>query len=121
MFKLTKQFRFEAAHRLPNHDGVCQRLHGHSWVGEIVVEGDGLVPEGPKVGMLIDYHDLSGAIDPIVEQFLDHHYLNETLPLANPTSEEIARWVYEQVKPKLPSLSSVIIRETCTASCIYRP
>lgn len=119
MFQLAKQFTFEAAHRLPNHDGLCRRLHGHSWVGHLIVRGNELEQVGAKQGMLIDFHDLSAVIDPIVEQYLDHHYLNETLPLDSPTSEEIARWVYQQVKPKLPCLHAVVINETCTSSCEY--
>lgn len=120
MFRLEKQFRFEAAHRLPHHDGKCARLHGHSWVGRLVVEGQALHGAGPKVGMLVDYSDLSAAIAPVVEEFLDHHYLNETLGMESPTSELIAEWVFNRLKPQLPDLKAVVIEETCTARCEYR-
>ena len=116
---LTKQFRFEAAHQLPNHDGKCQRLHGHSWVGEVTVKGDALYTEGPKTGMLIDFGDLKAAITPLVENNLDHHYLNDSTGLKSPTSEEIARWIYDQLEPVLPGLNSVTIEETCTSRCVY--
>lgn len=119
-FQLEKLFRFEAAHQLPNHDGKCARLHGHSWVGRVVVSGLNLATSGPKAGMLIDYGDLSAAIKPIVEEYLDHHHLNESLNLANPTSEEIARWIYRKLKPVLGGiLYSVQIDETCSSRAEY--
>lgn len=121
MYRLEKEFRFEAAHHLPLHDGKCQRRHGHSWLGTLVVEGNDLVSGGPKSGMLIDYGNLSAVISPLVEEYLDHWDLNETTGLANPTSEALAKWVYDKVKPKLPLLAAVIIQETCTARCEYRP
>lgn len=121
MFTLTKSFRFEAAHHLPNHDGKCRRKHGHSWTGSVVVDGDTLFTDGPKAGMLIDYYDLSVAVNPIVEEYLDHHDLNQTLDLKNPTSELIAKWLFDKLKPRLPMLVAVIINETCTSACEYRP
>ena len=120
MFRLEKEFRFEAAHQLPNHDGKCRRLHGHSWVGRIIVEGPDLHVEGAKAGMLIDYGDLSAMVKPLVEKSLDHYHLNESTGLNNPTSEELARWVYNQLKPDLPLLTAVQIDETCTSRAEYR-
>lgn len=117
---LGKQFTFEAAHRLPEHDGKCQRLHGHSWVGWVEVQSSSLVTEGPKSGMVMDYSDLSAFVAPLVENYLDHHYLNETLNLPAPTSEAVARWVFEYLRPLLgPMLFTVVIEETCTARCRY--
>lgn len=121
MFTITKQFTFEAAHKLPHHDGKCARLHGHSWVGELVLEGEDLNTHGPKQGMLADFGDVKKAAATLLEDQLDHHYLNETTGLENPTSEEIARWIYNQLKPSIPQLVEVVIRETCTAKCVYRP
>lgn len=121
MYRLKKQFKFEASHQLHEHDGKCQRLHGHSWVGYLILEGPTLVQDGPKQGMLIDYGDISAAIKPIVERHLDHWHLNESTGLANPTSEELARWVYNLVKPSLPMLKAVVIEETCTSAAEYRP
>ena len=121
MFTLTKEFKFEAAHRLPHHDGKCQRLHGHSWVGELILQGVPLVQDGPKRGMLADFGDVKAAVEPLLESALDHHYLNDTTGLENPTSEELARWVFEKLRGKLPLLVGVKIKETCTSSCIYRP
>ena len=124
MYRLRKQFKFEASHQLPHHDGKCQRLHGHSWVGYVVVEGDDLVAEGscdPQSGMLIDYGRISEVVKPLVEQFLDHHHLNETTGLESPTSERLAWWIYQQLKPQLPQLISIVVEETCTSSAEYRP
>ena len=119
MFTLTKEFKFEASHQLPNHDGKCQRLHGHSWVGRVVLKGSKLAEDGPKQGMLIDFGDVSKVIKPTVDDFLDHHHLNDTLNLKNPTSEEVARLLYQIWKPLLPMLYAVEINETCTSSCCY--
>ena len=118
-FTLTKEFKFEAAHVLLGHDGKCARLHGHSWVGEVVLEGDKLVQDGPKAGMLADFGDVSAALEPLVDDYLDHHFLNETLATDRPTSEFVAEWVYNRLRGKLPGLSAVVIRETCTSSCRY--
>lgn len=119
MWTITKEFRFEAAHKLPQHDGKCQRLHGHSFVMRVTLKGPHLRHAGPKVGMLSDFGDISAVVKPLVETQLDHHYLNETVPLENPTSEELARWVFYTVKPQLPLLHSVEIDETCTSSCCF--
>jgi 6-pyruvoyltetrahydropterin/6-carboxytetrahydropterin synthase len=118
-FKLSKSFSFEASHQLIHHDGKCARLHGHSWKGELIVEGSTLVADGAKENMLIDYGDLSAVIKPIVEKYLDHHHLNNTLQTEMPTSEFIAKWIYKMVKPQLPLLVAVIIQETCTSRCEY--
>lgn len=121
MWTLEKEFRFEASHVLPHHDGKCARLHGHSWKGRLICEGETLHQSGPKAGMLVDYHDMTSVIKPLVEEYLDHYHLNESLALENPTSEEVARWIYDQVKPQLPSLVAVVVEETCTSRCTYSP
>lgn len=121
MFRLEKTFCFEASHQLLNHDGKCQRLHGHSWTGALIVEGSDLIQSGPKGGMLIDFVDLSAVIKPLVETCLDHWHLNDSTGLENPTSEELARWIYNKVSPLLPLLVAVRIEETCTSACEYRP
>ena len=119
MWRLEKSFLFEAAHNLPLHDGKCQRLHGHSWRGKLICEDYELCTQGPKSGMMIDFGDLSAIVRPLLEDYLDHHYLNETTLLANPTSEELARWIFMRLKPDLPSLVAVRIEETCTSAAEY--
>lgn len=120
MFTLRKKFKFEAAHQLPNHDGKCANLHGHSWIGWVEVSGSEIAQEGPKEGMLMDYSDIKATLEPLVEEFLDHHHLNETLPLDAPTSEAVARWMYDKLEKNLGhALVAVEIEETCTSSCRY--
>lgn len=85
------------------------------------MEGDSLEVEGERAGMLMDYGEISKAVAILVETRLDHHHLNTSTGLDNPTSEELARYVYDQIKHKLPLLKAVEIRETCTSACIYRP
>lgn len=120
LWTITKEFTFEAAHKLPKHDGKCARLHGHSWKGRVIVKGEVLHNEGPKTGMVMDFGDVKRLVAPLLDGFLDHHHLNETLNLDNPTSEEVARWLYMRLKPSLPSLLAVEIDETCTSSCRYQ-
>lgn len=120
MFTLRKKFTFEAAHFLPHHDGKCQRMHGHSFVGWIEVSGESLATEGPKAGMVVDFADLSAATKPMLDDCLDHRCLNETLGLESPTSEAIARWVFERLAADGVRVDAVTIEETCTSVCTYR-
>jgi 6-pyruvoyltetrahydropterin/6-carboxytetrahydropterin synthase len=115
--ELRKTFQFEAAHLLPQlpPDHKCRRLHGHSFQVEIAVAG----PCDPDKGWLIDYADIQGAFRPLWEQ-LDHRYLNEIPGLENPTSENIAAWIWTRLQPRLPQLVEVAVAETCTARCLYR-
>jgi len=114
--RLTKTFGFEAAHDLPTFPPghKCRRLHGHSFRFDLVVAGE---VESEK-GYLIDYGEIKAAAEPIMQQ-LDHHYLNEVPDLANPTSENLAKWLWDRLKPILPNLVSVIVHETCTSACEY--
>lgn len=120
---ITKKFRFESAHYLPEmpEGHKCRRLHGHSFQMEVNVMGD----IHPKTGLLMDFGDIKALVKPYV-QMLDHWCINEvgerekiTL-LQNPTSENLAQWFFETLEPQLPGLYSVIIHETCTTRCEYR-
>lgn len=115
--EIFKEFSFEAAHRLPNvpQEHKCARLHGHSFHVRITVSGE----PGPESGWVMDFADVKAAIKPIEEQ-LDHRYLNDIDGLENPTSEMIAQWIWRAIRPSLPLLSSVEVRETCTTGCVYR-
>lgn len=121
-FTLSKQFRFEASHQLIHHDGKCQRLHGHSWRGYLTVAGHYLAGQGPKENMLMDYADI-GAVAKEIEAVLDHYHLNEVLRTDMPTSEFIARWIYQTFQNRFDVngcwLDSVTIEETCTSRCAY--
>ena len=117
LVELIREYRFEAAHRLPNvpPGHKCARLHGHSFKFEIAVRG----PVDPHTGWLIDFGVMDDLLRPLLDR-LDHHYLNEVEGLENPTSEILARWLWERVVPSLPGLSSVTLHETCDARCVYR-
>ena len=115
--ELRKTFQFEAAHHLPHLPEAhkCRRLHGHSFKVEIAVAGEC----DPRLGWLMDYAEIAEAFKPLWEQ-LDHRYLNEVVGLENPTSENIAFWIWGRLKPELPLLAEVAVAETCTARCVYR-
>ncbi len=112
-----KEFTFEAAHRLPNvaPGHKCARLHGHSFRVEVHVEG----VVGAESGWVLDFADIDRAFAPLHDQ-LDHRYLNEIDGLDNPTSERVAEWIWARLEGTLPGLSSVVVRETCTAGVEFR-
>lgn len=114
--EIFKEFSFEAAHRLPNvpPGHKCERLHGHSF--RVILYVSGTVDE--SVGWILDFADIKAAFAPILKR-LDHYYLNEVEGLENPTSENIARWIWMETRPRLPQLSKVVLYETCTAGCSY--
>lgn len=113
---IFKVFTVEAAHRLPHvPDGhKCARLHGHSFRIELHLSG----PIDPRAGWVMDFADVKAAFKPIYDR-LDHHYLNDIPGLDNPTSEQLATWIWDQAKPVLPMLSAVVVHETCTSGCRY--
>lgn len=114
--EIYKEFSIEAAHRLPHvpEGHKCGRLHGHSFQVAIHVSG----PVDSHTGWVMDFADIKAAFRPVWEQ-LDHHYLNDIPGLENPTSENLARWIWQQLKPGLPALSKVTVKETCTSGCVY--
>jgi 6-pyruvoyltetrahydropterin/6-carboxytetrahydropterin synthase len=114
---IFKSFTLEAAHRLPNvpEGHKCARLHGHSFRVELHVSGE----LDPHTGWVMDFADLKAIFQPLYRR-LDHHYLNEIEGLENPTSERLAVWIWERLKPDLPGLSEVVVHETCTAGSRYR-
>ena len=75
-------------------------------------------PVGAETGWVQDFAEIKDAFEPLY-RVLDHNYLNEVPGLENPTSEEIARWIWERLQPVLPGLSKVVVRETCTSGCVY--
>ncbi len=114
--EIFKEFTFEAAHRLPNlpPEHKCSRLHGHSFRVRVFVEG----PVDERTGWVMDFGDIKALCKPVIDE-LDHRYLNEIPGLENPTSERIALWLWNRIRPRLPRLSAIEVRETCTAGCRY--
>ncbi len=97
LFELTVRAEFEAAHRIDGYNGKCQRLHGHNWSVEAVVEGREL----DELGMLIDFKILKAELNKVLDE-LDHRYLNElplfsekNSPKKNPTAENLAQYIFE--------------------------
>ena len=114
--RLVHEFRFEAAHLLPKvpPGHKCQRLHGHSFKIELAVSG----PVNPETGWFIDFGQIYEVWQPLW-QVLDHNYLNDIEGLENPTSELLAKWIWDQLRPALPSLRRVTLYETSDARCEY--
>ncbi len=117
ILELFKEFTFEAAHRLPlvPEGHKCGRLHGHSFKIILYIQGK----VDPHLGWIKDFAEIKQIFKPIYEQ-LDHHYLNEITGLENPTSENLAMWIWQRLKPLLPELSKICIKETCTSGCEYQ-
>jgi len=115
--EVFKIFSFDAAHQLPNAppQHKCRQLHGHSYRVEIHVQG----PPDPETGWVIDFGDIAKAFQPLLEQ-MDHHNLNQIDDLENPTSENIARWIWRQLKRELPGLSKIVVQENPTCGCVYQ-
>lgn len=123
LYRLSKKFRFEASHQLMNHDGICARLHGHSYNGEIVVQGLNLNETGPQGNMLVDFSELKNICTKI-EQKLDHRHLNDVLETSMPTAEFIAKWIVDSFSITLPSgvtFHKIAVEETCTSRVEYLP
>lgn len=114
--EIFKAFTLESAHRLPNVPAghKCARVHGHSFRVEIHVSG----PVDGHLGWVMDFADVKAAFEPLHRQ-LDHHYLNDVPGLENPTSENLAQWIWQKLQPELPGLSAVVVHETCTSGARY--
>jgi len=113
---IFKSFVIEAAHRLPNVPAghKCARLHGHSFRIDVHVSGE----PGAETGWVLDFADIKAAFKPVFER-IDHHYLNDIAGLENPTSERLAMWIWNELQPALPTLSKIVLHETCTSGCVY--
>jgi 6-pyruvoyltetrahydropterin/6-carboxytetrahydropterin synthase len=116
MIEVYKDFRFEAAHFLPKvpQGHPCKNMHGHSYKVTVHIKGE---PDA-ETGWLLDFGDIKKAFAPIVQK-LDHSVLNDIKGLENPTSELMAIWVWNQLKPVLPLLSKIVVSETSTSGCVY--
>lgn len=115
--EIYKEFTIEAAHLLPNlpEGHKCRRLHGHSFHIEVHIT-DKIDRE---MGWIMDFSEITRLFVPVFEA-LDHRFLNDVEGLDNPTSENLASWIWRRLHPGLPALSSIVVRETCTAGCIYK-
>ena len=109
-------FHLECARRLPRlpAEHPCARLHGHSFRIEVHVSG----PLNAGLGWVVDFAELDAAWRPIAAQ-LDHRTLNDVPGLDNPTSENLAAWLWVRLQPSLPGLDKIIVQETVHAGCVY--
>lgn len=116
MFELSVESHFSAAHHLLNYQGDCENIHGHNWKVEIIVAGEEL----DKSGMLIDFKVLKKHLNEVLDM-LDHKDINvlEVFKDVSPSSENIARFIYSQLKSSLPQLKSVSVWETEKAKATY--
>lgn len=116
--RLTVGFHFESAHRMPNfpegHPNA--RLHGHSYAGEAVLEG----AVDPETGFVADYDVVKKLVEEAALE-LDHRYLNDVPGVGLPTSENLARWLYERLRKPLPQLQSVVIRRGTLGMSVTYP
>jgi 6-pyruvoyltetrahydropterin/6-carboxytetrahydropterin synthase len=112
-----KTFSIEAARSLPNlaEGHPCKNVHGHSFKITITVSGE----INEHTGFVMDFGDIDVAFKPIHEQ-IDHTYLNKIDGLENPSSENLCKWIWEQLHPSLPGLSQIEIKETDSTGCIYK-
>lgn len=115
-YELKQHFHIESARFLPhlpkNHP--CSRVHGHSFKIILTIIGD----LHPQLGWVMDYNEINELVAPILKQ-LDHNMLNEVPGLENPTSELLAKWLYDHIKPQLNNLKLVSILETPATECSY--
>jgi len=116
MYEIKIKTNFAAAHNLKNYKGKCERLHGHNWNIEAVF----LFASVDKDGMAIDFKDAKALASSIAEK-LDHSYLNEVEVLKgmNPTSENIAKFIFDAVKAKNKNIKSVSVWENDTSCATY--
>lgn len=114
--KIFKDFDFEAAHYLPNvpDSHKCKRMHGHSYKIRIVVKDK----VNQSSGWVLDFADVKGIVTPVVAM-LDHQCLNDVAGLENPTAENLAIWLWNEIFPALPNLAEVHVNETDGSGCIY--
>jgi 6-pyruvoyltetrahydropterin/6-carboxytetrahydropterin synthase len=120
MFELMVETQFASAHQLRGYKGACEKLHGHNWKVQIFVLAERL----NDIDIAIDFHDLKKLAEEVIMP-LDHGFLNDIFPFTekNPSSENIAKWIYDSLRKKLDTddvnLSAVTVWESETASATY--
>ena len=120
MYELMVEERFSAAHQLRGYKGKCEKLHGHNFKAQAFVSAEML----NEIDLAIDFHDLKAILKETISG-LDHAFLNDVFPFTeiNPSSENIARWIYDSIKKKVNNdhiaVSAVTVWESDTASATY--
>lgn len=116
MYNIKIEASFSAAHNLRGYKGKCEELHGHNWKVEVAAQKEGL----DKIGMVLDFKYLKMVVKEALEEF-DHKYLNKIpyFSKVNPTSENIAKYIYNKLKPKISIIKSVTVWESENSSATY--
>jgi len=120
MFELMVDTTFAAAHRLRGYKGKCEQMHGHNWKVQAHVVAEKL----NDIDIAIDFHDLKELLNEVITP-LDHSFLNDIFPFTekNPSSENIAKWIYDSLNKKLSDehvqVSAVTVWESETAAATY--
>lgn len=116
MYNIKVESNFSSAHNLRGYKGKCETLHGHNWKVELVLAGKKL----DKTGMLLDFKYLKMKLNACLEK-LDHKYLNNLAYFKkhNPTSENIAKYIYDTLKPQASNLASVTVWESDSCCATY--
>lgn len=121
VYELNLETEFAAAHRLREYDGDCENLHGHNWRVRLTLASERLT----KLGMVVDFRDVKQILGDVLDEF-DHAYLNDLdrFRETNPTTENIARCICEELQPRLPDgvrVAAVTAWESPRCSATYRP
>lgn len=116
MFSVKVKGNFSSAHNLRGYKGKCENLHGHNWEVEVVVSK----PELDKLGMVVDFKLLKNELNALLEE-LDHKYLNDIayFKKINPTSENIAKYIFENLTLRIPDIKSVSVWESNNSCATY--
>jgi len=120
MYELMVETSFAAAHQLRGYKGKCEQMHGHNWKVQVHVVAEKL----NEIDLAIDFHDLKRLLNEVITP-LDHSFLNDIFPFTekNPSSENIAKWIYDSLNKKMPDehvqVSAVTVWESDTASATY--
>ena len=114
--EIYKEFAFDAAHFLPHvpPQHKCRAIHGHTYQVKVYIKGT----PAEKPGWIMDFKELKDLVTPLIAQ-LDHRLINKVKGLENPTAENITIWFWDQLKPMLPGLSRIELKETPTTGVIY--
>ena len=117
MYKIKVISDFSAAHMLRNYKGKCENMHGHNWKVEVSISSEEL----DKSGMVVDFKELKKNVNAVLDE-LDHSNLNDVpyFKKANPTSENIAKYIYDRLKTQNSNLKTIKVWESDTACATYK-
>lgn len=101
MVSICKRFKFDAAHKLPKHNGRCHNLHGHRWWVDVSISGPIVTSGSSDNGMIMDFGQLKEIVNLEIINLVDHKYLNDELPFEDPTAENMSEFFFKKLSDKL--------------------